>query len=98
MEVGMDNYKVTVGTDTVLANQNCNGGLSGAPTIDRKAYEDDLRKRQDEHLKGIGGGDANWQPCLHDGCPECLGTGRKKDGGICVHGISCPCPKCSPIC
>ncbi len=39
-------------------------------------YEDDLRKRQQEHLnqirKHLGGA------CLHDGCTECIGTGVKK--------------------
>lgn len=33
--------------------------------------------------------------CFHDACPSCKGTGRKEDGEICVHHISCPCPKCS---
>jgi hypothetical protein len=36
------------------------------------------------------------QPCLHDACPQCHGTGKKEDGTICVHHISCPCPKCTP--
>lgn len=36
--------------------------------------------------------------CLHKSCPECHGTGRKPDGGWCVHMISCPCPKCTPYC
>lgn len=36
------------------------------------------------------------QICLHDECTECNGTGRKKDGTICLHFISCPCPKCTP--
>lgn len=36
------------------------------------------------------------QRCLHKGCKECQGTGRKRDGTMCVHMISCPCPKCSP--
>jgi hypothetical protein len=31
--------------------------------------------------------------CLHDACPDCKGTGRKKNGEMCVHWISCPCPK-----
>lgn len=35
-------------------------------------------------------------PCAHDRCPECHGTGRKKNGEICVHMISCRCPKCNP--
>ena len=33
--------------------------------------------------------------CLHDGCPDCHGTGRKEDGSICIHYLSCPCPKCT---
>lgn len=37
--------------------------------------------------------------CLHEGCHSCGGTGQKRDGGgMCVHSISCPCPKCSPRC
>lgn len=33
--------------------------------------------------------------CLHDQCPSCNGTGINKiTGGMCVHGISCTCPKC----
>ena len=34
------------------------------------------------------------QPCLHDSCPDCRGTGTKVNGGACIHGLSCPCPKC----
>lgn len=34
--------------------------------------------------------------CLHKQCPECGGTGTKINGGTCIHGISCPCPNCSP--
>lgn len=37
--------------------------------------------------------------CLHDACPNCGGTGIRKDGaGLCFHGISCACPKCSFRC
>ena len=36
------------------------------------------------------------EPCAHDSCPECRGSGRKQDGTVCVHMISCPCPKCNP--
>ncbi len=65
--------------------------------IDREQYEQDLARRQKEHLDNISNRkNANWRPCLHDGCPDCLGTGIKRDGSMCVHGISCPCPKCSP--
>ena len=35
------------------------------------------------------------KPCLHDGCSQCHGTGKKQDGTICIHHISCPCPKCT---
>lgn len=34
--------------------------------------------------------------CIHDNCADCNGTGYRKGGGLCVHSISCPCPKCSP--
>lgn len=37
--------------------------------------------------------------CLHDQCPNCGGTGVRKDGlGFCLHGIACPCPKCNFTC
>lgn len=68
----------------------------------RRQYEEDLRQRQREHLDQIPssypGDHIPWRPCLHDGCPECVGTGIKKDGSMCVHHMSCPCPKCSPVC
>ena len=62
--------------------------------MDREKYEKDLYERQQEHLKNIQ--EMNWSPCLHDSCPDCIGTGVKADGSICVHNISCPCSKCSP--
>lgn len=34
--------------------------------------------------------------CLHLLCPECRGTGKKKDGTICIHMISCSCLRCNP--
>ena len=74
--------------------------------MNRKQYEEDLQRRQKEHLDNIqrnnpmgsnfGDGFGNWRPCLHDGCPECIGTGVKFDGSMCIHNISCPCPKCTP--
>lgn len=64
--------------------------------INRKQYEDDLKQRQKEHLDNVYNNNQNWRPCLHDSCPECLGTGIKKDGTMCIHNISCPCPKCTP--
>jgi len=35
------------------------------------------------------------QKYLHDACTECFGTGVRQDGGMCIHGISYPCPRCS---
>jgi len=65
--------------------------------IDRKQYEDDLQRRQKEHLDNVyNKQNQNWRPCLHDSCPECLGTGIKRDGNMCVHNIYCTCPKCNP--
>lgn len=64
--------------------------------INREEYERNLKRRQKEHLDSIQ--KHPWQPCLHDGCPDCVGTGIKRDGSICVHHISCSCPKCSPTC
>ena len=67
--------------------------------MDRKAYEEDLRRRQEEHLRAVRGEQAEvWRPCLHDECPNCLGTGVGRDGRACIHGVSCPCPKCTPSC
>lgn len=34
--------------------------------------------------------------CRHKGCSECHGSGRKKNGEICVHMLSCDCKQCSP--
>lgn len=33
--------------------------------------------------------------CLHAACTRCHGTGVDKNGKMCVHALSCPCPKCS---
>lgn len=71
--------------------------LNGVSIVtDRKAYEDDLARRQKEHIDNINPGNRQWQPCMHDSCGQCVGTGVKQDGTPCVHHISCPCPKCSP--
>ena len=34
------------------------------------------------------------EDCLHSSCSECAGSGVKKNGGACVHMISCRCSKC----
>lgn len=62
-------------------------------------YEEDLKSRQVEHLRSIyNQQNLQWRACLHDSCPECLGTGVRRDGGACIHNISCSCPKCTPYC
>lgn len=66
--------------------------------MDRKTYERDLAERKRKHLERVKGfQDNNWQPCMHDQCSDCCGTGIKENGTRCVHMISCPCPKCSPF-
>jgi hypothetical protein len=62
---------------------------------DREQYERDLAERQRQHLEQVSGGYSRWRPCMHDACAECVGTGINRFGGACVHGISCPCPKCN---
>jgi excinuclease UvrABC ATPase subunit len=44
---------------------------------------------------GYKDGEKIEQHCLHDDCSECNGTGRKQDGSMCIHHISCPCPRCT---
>lgn len=65
--------------------------------MNKEQYEENLRRIQKQHLENIQK-HTHWQPCMHDQCTECHGTGMKLDGTPCVHGISCPCPKCSPRC
>lgn len=66
-------------------------------SMDREQYEEDLRRRQQKHLEQVyGANEAHWQPCAHDQCTNCLGTGVGRDGRPCIHSLSCPCPKCTP--
>ena len=65
---------------------------------DRDQYEEDLRRRQREHLDNVHRRGRPFQPCMHDECSQCCGTGIKHDGSACVHMISCSCPKCTPWC
>lgn len=65
--------------------------------IDREQYEKDLAEKQRQHLENVKRqSNINWRPCLHNSCPQCFGTGIKHDGSVCIHHISCPCPKCTP--
>lgn len=64
----------------------------------RRWYEKDLRRRQQDHLNGLQRqNNIAWQPCAHDSCSDCLGTGIKRFGGACIHCLVCNCPKCSPV-
>lgn len=66
--------------------------------MNREQYEDDLAKRQEEHLKRVRGiKDQFWKPCYHDNCTQCHGTFVKLDGSRCIHMLYCDCPKCQPI-
>lgn len=59
-----------------------------------KKLEEIQRKRDEEIQKARKDGTLK---CLHKLCPTCKGTGRKPNGLWCIHGIACPCTKCSPI-
>ena len=47
---------------------------------------------------GWGGKGSEQQECLHQQCGDCNGTGRKHNGQMCIHMISCPCPRCTFTC
>ncbi len=79
------------------------GDIVPIPQINREEYEKELAETQRQHRENIrrfnsGWKDDHFKPCLHDGCTQCHGTGVKLDGTMCVHMISCPCPKCTPTC
>lgn len=58
-----------------------------------------LRERDLQKVVWGSPGDVGVRKCLHESCPSCNGSGVRKDGtGLCFHGISCPCPKCSFTC
>lgn len=63
------------------------------PNINQEEYERNLKECQERHLKRF---QKHWQPCLHDQCQSCHGTGINVFGSRCIHGISCSCPKCTP--
>ncbi len=59
---------------------------------DEFTYQDVLKMKRfvDSYLSN----NRTTQPCLHDQCATCNGTGINPFGGLCVHGLSCSCPKC----
>ena len=94
--------KINITTDGTNSNQSIDYyGPTNYTLVDsvRRQYEEDLLRRQKQHIDNLQSKlNQNWRPCLHDSCPSCIGTGIKSDGSMCVHNISCPCPKCSPTC
>ena len=62
-------------------------------------WREGLVRRQQEHLRRVQERLAPpQQPCHHDMCASCHGTGVKIDGSLCWHMLSCSCPRCSPRC
>lgn len=57
--------------------------------------KDNLTEKQKRHLDLIN--KRRQQVCMHDQCSNCYGTGIDHMGKFCIHMISCPCPKCTPI-
>lgn len=62
--------------------------------------DDELRRRQREHLKrvhaGRNGGKTREIDCLHNRCTSCWGTRVKANGEPCIHMIACGCARCNP--
>lgn len=73
--------------------------VSIASPYSQEEYDRQLRDRQRQHLDAVKQRQQmQWQPCAHHGCMQCYGTGIKLDGSMCVHFISCSCPRCTPYC
>ena len=65
--------------------------------MDKEQYEKDLLERQRIHLENVfKQRTIYWQPCAHDQCTQCYGTGVRYDGSPCIHHLYCSCPKCTP--
>lgn len=61
--------------------------------IDKKKSEEwlnNLKRKADEDEK-LG------DYCFHLACSKCQGTRRDEFGRACIHMISCPCKRCTPI-
>ena len=72
----------------------------GADRGSRPTTDEELRRRQREHLEkvptGWRGGNTREVDCLHNQCTSCWGTRVKANGEPCIHMISCGCARCSP--
>ena len=80
----------TDGTITLRARDNINVFWND---------DNDLRKRQEEHLKKVKKfrwDEDSTERCAHNACSSCVGTGIRIDGSVCVHWISCRCRRCTP--
>lgn len=70
--------------------------LSNWFNIFLKEYEEYLEKYE----KDLDNASKTFQVkrnfCLHDLYEECHGSGKKENGELCIHFISCNCSKCSP--
>ena len=74
----------TDGTNTLTINETQYNQFH----LNQKEYEEDLARRQREHLDRVyNNQNLAWRPCLHDACTQCLGTGVKKDGSIRTVGL-----------
>ena len=93
------NKVITSSTKYIIAR--CEEPMIEFSSVNREAYEENLRKKQEEHLKQVKEYKEQmhpWRPCMHDSCQECFGTGIKINGSMCIHMIYCQCPKCSSWC
>ena len=64
----------------------------------RATTDDELRRRQREHLErmhvGWSRGRTREIDCLHNQCTSCWGTMVKANGEPCIHMITCGCARC----
>ena len=81
---------------------NCNGSCikewKKAKETHKGEYTDDERREHLRRVMELQKQRTDPRPkreCLHNKCPSCKGTGVKIDGTVCIHMISCPCPKCN---
>lgn len=69
--------------------------------IKKSVPMEDKLKQMEQTLKELQAdknGVIDTSTCLHDTCTKCNGTGVDKLFNYpCVHFISCPCPKCTPM-
>lgn len=72
--------------------------------FDMDKEDEEYLRRRENHLKEVERYKKSklrkYRPsqCKHNQCTKCHGTGVEVDGRICVHHISCDCPRCSIMC